>query len=211
MATALRPFALEPARRISPVPSGTSCMTVARPASPFLLLSERKVVFKLTDMIVPAALDFPHQQCPGVVPVRSHHSCRTDRSLFYSAGNCFWLAGIERRFVDPCIHIGRELAADPFEQLATLHFEGIYKYARWLTLERQEAEDVAHRFCLPIPHRENGGQKLEKPKIVKIRGLGCGNCGADRHLRVRQTPVARTTVSVYLPSSRWAGFGDRVM
>src|SRR5208282_255978 len=57
MASTTCPVTLDPARRVVPMPSGTSCMTVAVIAPPLPLLSERKVEFKLTGIVVPAGID----------------------------------------------------------------------------------------------------------------------------------------------------------
>jgi RNA polymerase sigma-70 factor (ECF subfamily) len=40
------------------------------------------------------------------------------------------------------VHVGENLSAESFEQLAMPHFERLYNFACWLTHDRQEAEDL---------------------------------------------------------------------
>src|SRR5580704_2068796 len=56
MASTTWPVTLDPLRNVSPLPSGTSCMTVAIMVAPLSLLSDRKAEFKLTGRMVPAGI-----------------------------------------------------------------------------------------------------------------------------------------------------------
>jgi RNA polymerase sigma-70 factor, ECF subfamily len=40
------------------------------------------------------------------------------------------------------VHVGESLPSESFEQLAMPHFERLYNFARWLTHDRPEAEDL---------------------------------------------------------------------
>ncbi|MGA7930220.1 MAG: sigma-70 family RNA polymerase sigma factor [Candidatus Sulfotelmatobacter sp.] len=40
------------------------------------------------------------------------------------------------------MHVGESLPSESFEQLAMPHFERLYNFARWLTHDRPEAEDL---------------------------------------------------------------------